>query len=110
MSERECAPGATHVGRVDSVGPPYALQEASQPTYDGLRGAKSWPALPRGCSIVGQRVAAQVPLAVAPEVFCVQDRVLLDGLKARPLTSIASPRWKPEIESHEGLTHAVGLK
>jgi hypothetical protein len=39
----------------------------------------------------GERGDRSVPLAVAPEVFCVQDRVLLDGLKARPRTSLGWP-------------------
>src|SRR5271156_4744116 len=42
-------------------------------------------------------LTVSVPLALAPEVFCVQDRVLLDALKASPPRSIASPRWKPEM-------------
>ena len=42
-------------------------------------------------------LTVSVPLALAPEVFCVQDRVLLDELYASPRRSISSPRWKPEM-------------
>jgi hypothetical protein len=38
-----------------------------------------------------------VPLALAPEVFCVHDRELLDALNVRPSMSIPPPEWKPEI-------------
>ncbi len=42
-------------------------------------------------------LTVSVPLALAPEVCCIRDRVLLDVLKASPPRSIPSPRWKPEM-------------